>query len=99
MVMKFGQNKANKNPYRYVYDNPNPDKATFIGRWKNNVLEPNPKTQWNPRTHLVALSANGYNKYPDPSKGYRLVKPADEIKDESKKLIGWAFRYTRNRRR
>jgi hypothetical protein len=66
-----------------VYDNPYPVKATFVGRWKNNILEPNPKTQWNPRTHLVALSPNGYNKYPDPSKGYRIIKPPDNMKAES----------------
>ena len=96
MVMKFGRRKANENPYRYVYDDSNPDKAKFVGRWKNNFLDPNPKTEWDPRTHLVALSPNGYNRYPDPSKGYRLITPADEIKDESGKLIGWAFRYIKN---
>lgn len=95
MPMSYGQRKAKENPYRYIYDSPLPDNANFIGRWRNNFLDTNPDTVNDPRTNLVALSPDGYNKYPDPGQGYQIVMPADEIKDEDGKHIGWAFKYIR----
>lgn len=93
MALNFGNKKAKDNPYRYVYDNPDPAKAKFVGRWRNNYLDKHPDITGDPYTRFIALSPNGANKYPDPSKGYQIILPPDKIKDADGNFIGWAFRY------
>lgn len=93
MPLRFGNNKASANPYRYVYDSPDPYNAKFLGRWRNNYLDKNPPIEGDPYTRLIALSPNGNNKYPDPARGYKIILPPDKIRDKDGNFIGWAFRY------
>lgn len=84
------QRRKSINPARYVYDNPDPAKAQFLGRWKNGALNPHPDVEGDPWNNCVALSQNNKNDYPPKD---RIIKPADEIRDKNGRLIGYAFRY------
>jgi len=77
------------NPARYIYSDPKPEKAKFLGRWKNGHLNPKPNVEGNPWNEIVALSKNNKNDYPPLNR----IISADEIRDSNNKLVGYAFRY------
>lgn len=79
-----------KNPARYLYDSPEPGKGKFLGKFENGFLNPKPDVKGDPWNQCVAVSPNNKNDYPPQN---RIIKPADEIKDSSGKMIGYAFRY------
>ena len=90
-MVGFGKSPAkSSNAARYVYDSPDPRKAEFIGRWKDEELDPDPSVGADARNRCVALSQNNKNDYPPFD---RIIKPADLITDNEGKLIGYAFRY------